>query len=481
MIPLNENKILSMKSGLYVVATPIGNLMDISFNAIEILKKSDIILCEDTRVSKKLLNRYNIEYKKLVANHKFNENKNLKKIISYLENNKIISIISDAGTPCISDPGKILINECVKKNINIFSIPGPSSVVSAISISGFSDKFIFYGFFPEKEKDMKNDFEALSKLNFTIVIFISAKKFKKKSHNLKKYFPDRKLLICKELTKMYEQHFRMNVSEISNFNNELKGEITLVISQKIQNESKDYLSNMEKKKIRKLIKNLSIKDIVSEIKKNKDISRKEIYNYCLKIKNENKSLVFVFLIFLVNSCVGTSSQGIFGTGVSIAIDPRSLGTQIDDNIMQKNLAARLLLEDKKYIISVTTKVLDGRIFITGKVDDPEEKLKITKMAWETKGVRSVRNNIIIKDEFNFKQSAVDLLITSQLRTALILNKKIKSTNYNIDTYKKKIYVYGIAQSKDEQKEVIKEGKEIPDVERVIASILLVEDLRIQKD
>ena len=196
---------------------------------------------------------------------------------------------------------------------------------------------------------------------------------------------------------------------------------------------------------------------------------------------KNKSLVFFFLIFFVNGCVGTSSQGIFGTGVSIAIDPRSLGTQIDDNIMQKNLAARLLLEDKKYIISITTKVLDGRIFITGKVDDPEEKLKITKMAWETKGVRSVRNNIIIKDEFNFKQSALDLLITSQLRTALILNKKIKSTNYNIDTYKKKIYVYGIAQSKDEQKEVIKEGKEIPDVERVIASILLVEDLRIQKD
>ena len=196
---------------------------------------------------------------------------------------------------------------------------------------------------------------------------------------------------------------------------------------------------------------------------------------------KNKSLVFVLLIFFVNGCVGTSSQGIFGTGVSIAIDPRSLGTQIDDNIMQKNLAARLLLEDKKYIISITTKVLDGRIFITGKVDDPEEKLKITKMAWETKGVRSVRNNIIIKDEFNFKQSAVDLLITSQLRTALILNKKIKSTNYNIDTYKKKIYIYGIAQNKDEQKEVIKEGKEIPDVERVIASILLVEDLRIQKD
>ncbi len=184
---------------------------------------------------------------------------------------------------------------------------------------------------------------------------------------------------------------------------------------------------------------------------------------------------------MINGCVGTSSQGLFGTGVSIAIDPRSLGTQIDDNIMQKNLTARLLLVDKKYLLSVNTKVLDGRIFLTGKVDDPEEKLKITKMAWETKGVRSVRNNIIIKEEFNFKQSAKDLLITSQLRTALVLNKNIKSTNYNIDTYKKKIYIYGIAQSKEEQKKVIEEGKMIPDVERVIASILLIDDLRIQKN
>tara|TARA_B100000579_G_C22638484_1_gene760233 strand:- start:65 stop:658 length:594 start_codon:yes stop_codon:yes gene_type:complete len=196
-----------------------------------------------------------------------------------------------------------------------------------------------------------------------------------------------------------------------------------------------------------------------------------------------KNNFFLYLIFLIiiNGCVGTSSQGLFGTGVSIAIDPRSLGTQIDDNIMQKNLTARLLLVDKKYLLSINTKVLDGRIFLTGKVDDPEEKLKITKMAWETKGVRSVRNNVIIKEEFNFKQSAVDLLITSQLRTALVLNKNIKSTNYNIDTYKKKIYIYGIAQSKEEQKQVIEEGKTIPDVERVIASILLVDDLRIQKN
>ena len=196
---------------------------------------------------------------------------------------------------------------------------------------------------------------------------------------------------------------------------------------------------------------------------------------------KNKLLISLLLLFILNGCVGTSSQGLFGTGVSIAIDPRSLGTQIDDNIMQKNLKARLLLEDKKYLLSITSKVLDGRIFITGKVDNPEEKLKITKMAWETKGVRSVRNNLIIKKEFNFKQSAVDLLITSQLRTALVLNKKIKSTNYNIDTYKKKIYIYGIAQTKAEQEEVMNEGKSIPDVKRVIASILLVEDLRIQKN
>ena len=286
MIPSTENKIINMKSGLYVVATPIGNLMDISFNATEVLKRSDIILCEDTRVSKKLLNRYNIRYKKLIANHKFNESKNLNKIITHLENNKVISIISDAGTPCISDPGKLIINECIKKNLNIFSIPGPSSVVSAVSVSGFSDKFIFYGFFPEKEKDLRNDFEAISKLNFTIIFFISAKKFKKNSISLKKYFSDRKLLICKELTKMYEQHFRIDVSQIDNFKKELKGEITLVISEKMQPESGNYLNDMEKKKIKKLIKNLSIKDIVREIKKNKDISRKEIYNYCLKIKNE---------------------------------------------------------------------------------------------------------------------------------------------------------------------------------------------------
>ena len=195
-----------------------------------------------------------------------------------------------------------------------------------------------------------------------------------------------------------------------------------------------------------------------------------------------KKLIIIFFISLIlNSCVGVSSTGIFGTGVSVAIDPRTLGTQIDDSIMQKNLSARILLADKNYFLSVKSKVLDGRIFLTGKVNDPEEKLKLTKIAWETDGVRSVRNDLKIKEKFNFKQSAKDILLTSQLRTALILNKNIKATNYQIDTYKKKIYIYGIAINKDEKDLVIIEAKEISDVDDVIASILLVEDLRIQKD
>ena len=192
------------------------------------------------------------------------------------------------------------------------------------------------------------------------------------------------------------------------------------------------------------------------------------------------ALILLIILFL-GGCVGVSSKGIFGTGVSVALDPRSLGTQIDDSIMQKNLSARILLLDKKYLLSVNSKVLDGRIFLTGKVDNPEEKLKLTKMAWETDGARSVRNDIKVKEEFNFKQSAKDLLITSQLRTALILNKNVKATNYQIDTYKKKIYLYGIALTLDEKKQVIDEAKQILDVEDVIASILLVENLRIQKN
>ena len=193
-------------------------------------------------------------------------------------------------------------------------------------------------------------------------------------------------------------------------------------------------------------------------------------------------ILFISLIFLfITSCVGSASKGLFGTGVSVAFDPRSVGTQIDDSIMQKNLSARVLILDKKYLFSVNSKVLDGRIFLTGKVDDPEEKLKLTKIAWEIQGVRSVRNDIKVKEDFNFKQSAKDILITSQLRTALILNRNIKASNYQIDTYKKKIYIYGISITSDEKEEVINEAKQILDVKNVIASILLVENLRIQKN
>jgi len=195
----------------------------------------------------------------------------------------------------------------------------------------------------------------------------------------------------------------------------------------------------------------------------------------------NKILLLFFVGLVLSGCVGVASKGIFGTGVSVALDPRTVGTQVDDSIMQKNLAGRILLMDKKYLLSVKTKVLDGRIFLTGKVDNPEEKLKLTKLAWETSGVRSVRNDIKIKEEFNFQQSAKDILITSQLRSAMIFNKNIKATNYQIDTYKKKIYVYGIALTSDEKDLVVKEAEEILDVEDVIASIILVDDLRIQKE
>ena len=196
---------------------------------------------------------------------------------------------------------------------------------------------------------------------------------------------------------------------------------------------------------------------------------------------KTKFIIIFFVGLILNGCIGVSSTGIFGTGVSVAIDPRSLGTQIDDSIMQKNLSSRILIINKNYFLSVKSKVLDGRIFLTGKVDDPEEKLKLTKLAWETEGVRSVRNDIRIKEKFNFKQSAKDILITSQLKTALILNKNIKATNYQIDTYKKKIYIYGIALTKDEKDLVVNEAKEILDVDDVIASILLVKNLRIQKN
>jgi len=285
MIPLTDLKKNKFQNGLYVVSTPIGNLSDITIRALEILKISDYVVCEDTRVSRKLLDKFQIKAN-LISNHKFNEKKNLNKIINLLENKKIISLISDAGTPCISDPGGIIVRECIKKNINIFSIPGPSSVISAVAVSGFTDRHFFYGFFPEKNKEINKDFKILAELNSSIVFFISAKKFVKVIPVLKKFFLDRKILICKEITKLYEEYIRLDVSKIENFKGNLRGEITLVLSEKKNQKNNNKLGETDKKKIRKLIKKLSIKDIVQVINENKNISKKEIYDFCLTLKNE---------------------------------------------------------------------------------------------------------------------------------------------------------------------------------------------------
>ena len=286
MIPYSDTKKNKYKPGLYVVSTPIGNLNDITLRAIYVLGLSEYILCEDTRVSKKLLSKYKIN-SKLISNHKFNEKKNLKKIINILKTNKIVSLISDAGTPTVSDPGNILIRECIINKINLIPIPGPSASIAAFSVSGFSDKYYFYGFFPENNSEINKNFDILSKINGSIVFFISAKKFNRSISVIKKYFSDRKILICKEITKYFEEYFRFNVSELDQKNISLKGEITLVLSEKkIVNKTSNNLSESDKTKIRKLIKKLSIKEIVDLIKDGKNISKKEIYNYCLKIKNE---------------------------------------------------------------------------------------------------------------------------------------------------------------------------------------------------
>ena len=278
---------IKIKSGLYVVSTPIGNLLDISQRAIEILRESDFILCEDTRVSKILLNKFEIK-SNLISYHKFNEKKNLNKIIKLLKSGSLISLISDAGTPSISDPGCVLINECLKKGINVSPIPGPSAVSSAVSVSGFSDKFYFYGFLPEKNKLLNNDLKILSKLNCSIVFFISSKKFNKTIPILKKYFNGRKILICKEMTKFYEEFIREEIYNLKRFESGLKGELTIVISEmKILKNVSQKLSESDKDLIRKTINKLSIKEIVNLISKNNEVSKKEIYNYCLELKNED--------------------------------------------------------------------------------------------------------------------------------------------------------------------------------------------------
>jgi 16S rRNA (cytidine1402-2'-O)-methyltransferase len=275
-----------VKSGLYIVSTPIGNLSDITLRALEVLKKSDYILCEDTRTSKILLDRYEIK-SKLISNHKFNEKKNLSKIIEILKSDCIVSLISDAGTPSVSDPGAVLINECLINKINIYPIPGASAVSSAVSISGFSEKYYFYGFFPEKNNKLKEDFEKLRNIEGCIVFFIAPRKFNRSVKDIKEYFLDRKILICREMTKFYEEFIRTEVDKLEAFKSDPKGELTIVISEKTkERNSSIILKESDKKNIQKMIKKLSIKDITDLISQNSKVPKKEIYNYCLKLKNE---------------------------------------------------------------------------------------------------------------------------------------------------------------------------------------------------
>ena len=286
MIIKSQSQIKDNENGLYLVSTPIGNLKDITLRAIETLKKSSYILCEDTRVSRILLDRYEIK-SRLISNHKFNESKNLSKIIDLLKSGETIALISDAGTPSISDPGAILVNECVKNNIKIIPIPGPSAVATAVSISGFSEKFIFYGFLPEKKQAIANVFNQISKFNDTCVFFVSSKKVNKIIPELKKNFSGRKLIFCREISKLYEEFIRKNVDDLEIFNKELKGELTIVISEKkIEKNYSQELSESDMNIIKKMINKLTIKEITEIICQNKDIYKKDSYNYCLKIKNE---------------------------------------------------------------------------------------------------------------------------------------------------------------------------------------------------
>ena len=286
MVIKSQSQIKDNEIGLYLVSTPIGNLKDITLRAIETLKKSSFILCEDTRVSKILLDKYQIK-SQLISNHKFNESKNLKKIVDHLKSGKIISLISDAGTPSISDPGAILVNECVRNNIKITPIPGPSAVATAVSISGFSEKFIFLGFLPEKKKTLLNIFDKISKFDETCVFFISAKKVNKIIPDLKKNFTGRKIIFCREISKIYEEFIRKNVDDLEIFDKDLKGELTIVISEKkIRKNNSQELSESDMNIIRKLINKLTVKEITDIISHNNEISKKKIYDYCLKIKNE---------------------------------------------------------------------------------------------------------------------------------------------------------------------------------------------------
>ena len=287
MIIKSNSKIKDNKNGLYLVSTPIGNLKDITFRAVETLKKSSYILCEDTRVSKNLLYRYEI-MSKLISNHKFNEKKNLNKIIDLLKLGETISLISDAGTPSISDPGAILVNECIKHDIRIVPIPGPSAVATAVSISGFSEKFFFYGFLPEKKKAIIDEFKKITRYDGSFVFFISPRKINKIIPDLKNYFSGRRIVFCREISKLYEEIIRENIDDLELFAKEPRGELTVVISEKkIDKKSSQELSESDKNIIKKMINKLSIKEITDFLNQNRDISKKEIYKYCLTLKNEN--------------------------------------------------------------------------------------------------------------------------------------------------------------------------------------------------
>ena len=280
---LHKNK---LKKGLYLIPTPIGNLNDITFRAIELLKKSNFILCEDTRVSKKLFDKFEIRTS-LISNHKFNEIKNLKKIINILKDNKIVSMVSDAGTPGISDPGAVLINECIKHGIDVIPLPGPSAVTTAVSVSGFNEKYLFYGFFPEKEKKIQEVLENLSKLNFCLVFFVSPKKINKIIHYLNEHFKDRKTLICREISKYYEEFIRFDYGDLKIFEKEPKGELTVILSEKQFNKNTSQILNeSDKKNIKTMLYKLSTKEITDIIGQYSKVSKKEIYEYCLKLKNE---------------------------------------------------------------------------------------------------------------------------------------------------------------------------------------------------
>lgn len=275
-----------MKKGLYIVSTPIGNLRDITYRALDVLKNSDFIICEDTRVSKKLLNHYNIKVE-LIINHKFNERKNLPKIIDLIQSQKIVSLISDAGTPLISDPGKILVEECVKQKIDIIPIPGVSAITAALSICGFSNKFMFYGFFPDKISQAEKEFFKLSNFENSIIFFVSARKINKYFTLLNKYFSGRKIVICREITKLYETFYRGELKDLKKFNINPKGEITLIISEIIDKKNGNFLSESDKTKIKKLMSKFSLKDVSEIMSSENKISKSVIYKYCLKLKNEN--------------------------------------------------------------------------------------------------------------------------------------------------------------------------------------------------